>query len=580
MFYVVFYNFQFHELEVKTLVIQGFLKLSLTKDYKIRLNNIVLKTPIYYIIKKYLDISGYHFSMDELNLQLISHPNFPNLIAIVDLFNHLGIEHYALELQKELLILTELPQYFLANIVGDKGPQLALVSKKQNKLIVKTDKKEEQSISKEEFIKIWSGIVICINDEEKDADEKRIGFATSAQSIVFTMAIVSIMTIMLKSDFTIFQLISFSLSVLGVFISFLIIQQEIGSGSSTVVKFCNASEKTSCEATINSKGALLFGVLKLSDMGIVYFSSLLLLWLFSSISAASLAPLIILAGYCSVPMILYSVLYQWLVIKKWCLLCLGIGSVLLVQFLSSFIDAKPFDELLYLIELNQVLLFSFGIIIVTMFWFFVKPLIKKDKELSILKIQHLKFKRNFNFFKASLLKETPINTIEIPNEIVLGNPSAPIALTLITNPLCSYCKKAHKAVDKILDIYPHKVKVVIRFSVDFSNVEDTATQIAHHLIHTYVQKGESSCRNALNDIYSFDTNQDKKKWLDNQYIDINPEIVTILQEQKVWGINEKVYLTPTLLVNNYVFNREEYIIEDLLYFIEDLQEENLRYELV
>nr|WP_246615980.1 vitamin K epoxide reductase family protein [Aquimarina litoralis] len=517
--------------------------------------------------------------MDELNLQLVSHPNFPNLIAIVDLFNHLGIEHYALELQKELSILAELPKYFLAHIIGDKGPQLALISMKRNKLVVKTGKKEEQIISKEEFIKIWSGIVICINDEKSEVNERSIG-STSVQSIVLTATLVSIIAIMLKSDFTTFQLISFVLSIVGAFISFLIIQQEIGSGSSAVAKFCNASEKTSCEATINSKGALLFGVLKLSDMGIVYFSSLLLLWLLSSISTTSLAPLVILAGYCSIPMMLYSVVYQWLVIKKWCLLCLGIVSVLLVQFLSSFIDNQPLNQLLSAITLNQVLLFSFGILIVMAIWFFIKPLLKKDKELSVLKIQHLKFKRNFNFFKASLVKESPINNINIPDEIVLGNPSAPIALTLITNPLCSYCKKAHEAIDKILDIYPHKVKVVIRFSVDFSNIEDTATQIAHHLIHIYSQKGESSCRNALNDIYGFDSNQGKKKWLENQFIDIHPAIIKVLQEQKVWGINEKVYLTPTLLVNNYVFNREEYIIEDLLYFIEDLQEENLRYELV
>ncbi|WP_271765838.1 vitamin K epoxide reductase family protein [Aquimarina algiphila] len=539
-----------------------------------------MKTPISHIVKKYLDISGYRFNMDELNLQLLSHPDFPNLIAVIDLFNHLGIGHYALELEKELSILSELPEHFLAHIVDKKGPQLAIITKKGNQLILETDKKEKRNISKEDFIKIWSGITICIHLEEKNIAEKGAGKITSFNSITQIITSIIITSVFLMSGVSIFQLLSFSFSVIGIAISVLIIQQEIGYNSTVLAKFCNTSEKTSCEATINSKGASLFGVLKLSDMGIIYFSSQILLWIFNSMNTVSFDTLIVFTSYLSLPVVLYSILYQWIVIKKWCPLCLGVVGVLLVQFFSTFLYSSSFLTELLSTSLKEVLMFLMSMSFAIVGWLFVKPLLKKGKELSILKVQNLKFKRNFSFFKASLFKEDPIPNINIHNEIILGNPNAPIELTLITNPLCSYCKSAHEGVEKILDVYSESVKVRIRFSVDFSDTEDKATLISHHLLHLYQREGENRCRIALNEVYALD-NSDKEKWSDKQLINIDQKIIEILEQQKTWGINEKVYLTPTLLINNYVFNREEYSIEDLIYFIEDLQEENhLHYELV
>jgi hypothetical protein len=83
--------------------------------------------PLLYVVNKYLDLSGININRNELSLQLLSHPGFPNIISISDLFHHFDLEHYALKLKSTNESLNELPEYFLAHCYQDKDPKLMLV---------------------------------------------------------------------------------------------------------------------------------------------------------------------------------------------------------------------------------------------------------------------------------------------------------------------------------------------------------------------------------------------------------------------------------------------------------------------
>ncbi|WP_340064346.1 hypothetical protein [Ascidiimonas aurantiaca] len=84
-------------------------------------------TTISYTVNKYLRVSGFIVNKEELELQLQSHPNFPNLIAVSDVFHHFSLPHAALKTEKEEKILKELPDYFLAHVEVQSQPQLVLV---------------------------------------------------------------------------------------------------------------------------------------------------------------------------------------------------------------------------------------------------------------------------------------------------------------------------------------------------------------------------------------------------------------------------------------------------------------------
>jgi hypothetical protein len=81
-------------------------------------------------IELFLSLNNILFNKEELNLQLLTHPYFPSINAITDLFDHFKIENVAAELPKEVSIITELPDTFLAHIKENHAEKIVLVVKK------------------------------------------------------------------------------------------------------------------------------------------------------------------------------------------------------------------------------------------------------------------------------------------------------------------------------------------------------------------------------------------------------------------------------------------------------------------
>ena len=133
--------------------------------------------------------------------------------------------------------------------------------------------------------------------------------------------------------------------------------------------------------------------------------------------------LLILITLIALPITLYSIYYQFSVVKKWCPLCLGIVAVLWLQGLCLLLN-KPFlTNPKFDIGSGFILFFSF--LLITSLWSFIKPLLKKQQDLEKLEIEHFKFKRNFDLFNAVYSKSEKIDiSIDTTNEIVLGNKNA------------------------------------------------------------------------------------------------------------------------------------------------------------
>lgn len=90
----------------------------------------------------------------------------------------------------------------------------------------------------------------------------------------------------------------------------------------------------SCDAVLNSKASKLFGIIKMSDIGIVYFMGGLVLLLFSFYGMTEVQKTLDMTSFlsvCSFPYIIFSLSYQRLKVKKWCPLCLGVLTVLLLE---------------------------------------------------------------------------------------------------------------------------------------------------------------------------------------------------------------------------------------------------------
>ncbi|WP_422106782.1 vitamin K epoxide reductase family protein [Winogradskyella sp.] len=522
------------------------------------------------MLRKLLSKTGIIVNDAELKLQLLSHPSYPSLHALTGVLEHFQIPSLALRLPIEKETLPQLPKCFIAQITIAGNDHLVLVEKKKEVFKITGGDTGRSTLSTEAFLNQWTGIVLVIEKDERVEHEESNRVITIAKGLAAISSLLLLAYISYDYQNT-FAFYHFLLSSLGLVLSISIVHHASGMHSSATNSFCNLSEKTSCDAVLNSKGATLFGFLKLSDVSIVTFCCFCLCWVIlfaNKMDDFVIMPIVSLLAF---PFVIYSVYYQYKVIKKWCPLCLGITSILTAQFLLALISYHVSDLLVFKAENLSV--FVLSLLITSVLWNLFRPILKKNINLEKLEVEHYKFKRNYALFKASYDDSQALTTTtSIKNEIVLGPKQAPIKLTLVTSPLCYYCKKAHQDIEHLLKAPHHKINVTIRFHVDVDQQNTQLYKITSELLRIYQDEGEIACLKALHEVYKDDA--DLTKWLADHNSEGIKSYDTILRTQAQWCKANNIHFTPALYLNDRAFSKA-YERTDLLHFIEDIEEDIL-----
>ena len=347
-------------------------------------------------------------------------------------------------------------------------------------------------------------------------------------------------------------------------------QKELGLHSKSLDKFCEASENNSCDDVLNSKGATIFGVFKLSDVGIVYFSGIILsIFLFSLTASETSIQLFYNLSVLSLLFIPYSIYYQWRVIKKWCPLCIIVIGVLLIQGLIVLF----FANISFVFNSTEIIVSLFSFLALSIIWAELKAGFKKKQEFNVLQLEHYKFKRNSSLFitalKATDKKEMTIAGI---HEIVLGNKNAKLKIVLVTNPKCFYCKEAHQVFHEILKGRKEDIQLMIRFNINTSNTEsNVALEISNQLLEIYNNQSEEKILEALDEIYS---DIEPEVWLQKWKSTTHINYISELEKAKEWCTNNTVNFTPAVFINGYLFPKE-YNKKDISFFIDDIIEKEI-----
>lgn len=525
-----------------------------------------MQDQLFNILYKLLVTNKIKLNKEELKLQLLSHPSYPSLHSVTGVLKHFGIPNLALQVPADQDTLDQLPATFIANVSGDKGNNLALIEKKNGEIQVYLDQKQVKSTSIAKFLEIWDGIIIAVEKDETVKEEQ----TTNTSKIWQWSCIIGLIAIgvVLFKNASLFEGIHYFLSGIGLILSILIVSHSLGIESASTASICNLSEKTSCDAVLNSKGAKIGGLLTLSDASILAFAGYLLFYCLSLLGNTSTVAIIASLTLFSIPFVLYSVYYQASVLKKWCPLCLGIVGVLALQGILLFVTGN-YNEFAS-IGLKEAGLYVISLLIIASIWFYIKPLLHKKVALGKLKIESNTFKRNFSLFHT-LLKENDaiVNDINLSQEIVLGNRDAPIEVILVTSPLCFYCKQAHTDIENVLKQADNQLKVIVRFNVGADNPEDTGFQVTSHLIHAYNTEGEVGCMKVMHETYQDDV--DLKQWLKQREPITNADYSDVLKAQKEWCTKNNINFTPALYILGNQFPKE-YDRSDLSLFIDDLAE--------
>ncbi len=528
---------------------------------------------IHFLIASFLSKNNILIDSKEIEIQLLTHPHYPSLNCVTDLFSYFNINNAALDVPITYDSLKELPSVFLAVLNKNKKEILVIVEQLDDMIILTTQDKKKEEISKKSFLNLWSGVIIIVenNAEITVFETTKI---KHLNTILLGIIVVGVSAYFLKESASLFQQLHFLFSVIGFGVSVIIVQHELGLNSVIGDKFCaGASKKLSCDAVLNSKGATIYKNINLSDVGVIYFFSLIVSWLLFIISSSNSNlqfNAMAILSVCVIPFSFYSVYYQWIIVKVWCPLCLSIVGVLWFQ-LFTVIYAVLFVNNLFTIDTYFIGFLCIGFGVSTLIWFFLQPLLKHFYELKMTKLEYMKFKRNFKLFNA-MLQTTPVLDTAIPNiqEIVFGHKRTDVSLNilLITNPMCGHCKEMHSILEKIMQQEYEDVQITIRFNIQTNTAEASSLLIASQLLYLYHSKGESVCLEALHDIYGvLDADSWLKKW--NKHSENSYQ--TSLEKQKEWCTINKLNFTPALLLNG-MYYPKEYKRGDVLYFIDDLIE--------
>ncbi|MFP4847145.1 vitamin K epoxide reductase family protein [Winogradskyella sp. PE311] len=524
-----------------------------------------MKDALSYQVQQLLKYNSINVDSNELTFQIKSHPTYPSLHSITGVLDHFNIENLALDVPITLDTLKQLPDTFLAQVNIDSQKQFVIVKKERNQYKLIFDPNDKKTVSISTFLDSFTGIILAVDKDESQL-ENNINVKTSylSKGLKFASAVLLVSTLIsLSLDIETYGFLI--LSALGVYVAATILKQEQGESTLLGNAFCShPTEKKNCNAVLTSKGATLYGNIKLSDCSLIYFIGIALTTLiFATANSSIFIPKLI--SLIALPITLYSIYYQSVVIKKWCFLCLCIVGIMWMQAGLSIAYFSPNYTI------TSIFITALTFTSVSAFWLIASKYYKDNKGLQEIKLKHFKFKRNFELFSDQLNKSKIIKTeIDDVQEIIFGNTNSNFHIVLISNPMCGHCKAAHGLAYQILKQYANDIKLTIRFSISPKDEEDSAFKITTKLLELHNNEGQDKCLEAMNEIY---TNYTPENWLKKWSPCSNPKAyIPALKATSNWCAENAINFTPEILINGQSYPKT-YDRSDLIYFIDDLMEQ-------
>ncbi len=308
-----------------------------------------------------------------------------------------------------------------------------------------------------------------------------------------------------------------------------------------------------------------------SEVGFFYFAGTFLFLLFPGLEYATKISVLALSNLIAAPYILFSVYYQWKVVKQWCPLCLTVQAVLLGELVWSMLNLSGYPVNMQSLSGTNLTGYAKNVILPALFclaipmvlWFALKTIVKSAKEAPTYKAAYKRLLYNPETFHH-LLQQQPVAPDGYQDlGITIGNPNAEHTIIKVCNPYCGPCAKAHPVLDEIIhNNHNVKLKLIFTASNDEGDIRGAA---ARHLI-AISKKNPEQTEQALDDWYL----AEKKDYASfaSKYI-MNGELKEQEDEidrMKKWCGEAEISFTPTIYVNGHRLP-ERYKIEELKYIL-------------
>lgn len=510
-------------------------------------------TSISKITNKYLRLSNYNIDSKTLELQLLTHPDYPSFKSISDTFDYFEIENIVAKVPKE--IINKLPTSFITLLSFNGKREIFILNKKGKQFTVINENLKIKRLSLEKLHEIWDGTIIAIEERDKDIQKNVINFTYIGYIVLLLLSIFSFSHL-----YSLITIIYCFISLIGLMISYFIVQESFGVQNEIIKKVCNiTSQANGCNSVINDKNSKLFKIVSLSDATITYFLTILTTIIFLDFNHS----ILFISSLFSLPIIFYSFYKQLMVLKQWCALCIGISIILFLQFIILLLSFSEF-KLVFIYIVKTIIILICIILILNK----LKNLMLDNIKLKAIEVDSIKFKRNKHLFERMLTKEKLIynNSSLLNNKISFGSDKPKLIIDAVTNPFCGFCVESFMIYDKILS-KNSEVQLNLIFSVSTNNPDNIATKIILTILDLYTNKSKEVALKALKFWFNI---RDFEIWSKEYEMKTKSENdFSILISHQNWIESNKINYTPATFINEYYYPIV-YKISDLEFFIDDL----------
>lgn len=466
--------------------------------------------------------------------EITTHADYPALTAVADFLSSGAMEYTAAEADASYIHQFNYP--VLAHIKQPGQEYMHIISSA-------ADWETQKEITKH-----WSGVVLFADNgakwrnAENDRFEKELVNQKFYLGAIFTLFMA--LYIWAAWDTTWYMVLFGLFSMAGLLISILITASELGVQNSIVKQVCGAVSKAGCDAVLKTKYAKGFAGFSTGDIATIYFGVQ-----FIGFLAGGFIPSILnLLLWVSLPGIVvaaWSIYTQAVVIKQWCALCLGIVGLLVLQCVLAAISLSA--EAALLPAWQPLVAFALIAAILVLALWPVKAMLKKQHIQAQQVAELKKWKTDAGLFKNQWEKEQQVDTTIWENDLVIGNPNAPVMITVACNPYCGPCASAHKQLDKMLEMHKGKLALQIRLLCNAANTEDKRTIAVTALLQKTAElKNEKETANMLSDWFEW---MNYEKWVQQWKPVTETDVMMELKLHEEWIKQSKIAFTPTFFVN-------------------------------
>jgi len=517
------------------------------------------------VLTDYLQSLKIPISKNLFRKRVASHPDFPSILAVADTLRQFGIPHIVARVEKENLGDLPLPVILHLDTVG--GSLLPIYN-------------EEDLNKNREKLNHWSGVLIqaepvqkIADQENKKAIEEEHRFKMAAGLLAATT--IGLLATSLIFSFTWSQFIVLVTAMAGVVTGYFLFAKDLGITYQAVESFCSAGTGAGCGKVLRSEEGKLFGFITFSDLTLGYFIGQLIVagLLVPFWSGNSLLAILGWLSILTVPVIGYSFWLQSVKIKEWCRLCLVVSGILMAQVIL-------YGSMFFTGVLSP---FAIGAtsIVVSMFIFGIAGssllLLKQTIQNKNLAVQNEisanRIKNSPEVFTSLLFRQRQVDTTPFVNDFLIGNPNAPVKLTMAVNLHCGPCKNELEQTKELLSIYPDQVNLSLRFLKSGDDGKSSNLLLKFWLNSLNQQNNGQSRQDtgqAMIDVWY--ESMDKDSFVTSHPLNgklSGKESDAYLQLHYEWVKNVGITKTPTTFLKGYELPAA-YMLKDLLVLIPGL----------